>query len=171
VGARRASAGPKARPKGTGPARGERPLAPVHHRYEWLYVYGFFRPATGESFWLVLPTVNKELFSVALGEFAEWVGAGEDKRVLLAIDQAGWHTSKDVTLPEGIHLLRLASYSPELQPAERLWQLVDEPVANRHLEDLDELEGVLVSRCREMLGRPEIVRSRTRFHWWNEARG
>ena len=76
----------------------------MHHRYEWLYVYGFVRPATGESFWLVLPTVNKELFSVALREFAEWVGAGEDKRVLLAIDQAGWHTSKDVALPEGIHL-------------------------------------------------------------------
>jgi len=46
--------------------RGERPLAPVHHRYEWLYVYGFLRPKTGESFWLILPALNKELFSMAL---------------------------------------------------------------------------------------------------------
>jgi hypothetical protein len=51
----------------------------VHHRYEWLYVYGFVRPATGESFWLILPTVNKELFSAALSEFCEWVGAGAGK--------------------------------------------------------------------------------------------
>jgi hypothetical protein len=29
--------------------------------------------------------------------------------------------------------VKLASYSPELQPAQRLWQLVDEPVTNRRL--------------------------------------
>jgi hypothetical protein len=94
-----------------------------------------------ESFWLILSTLNKELFSMALWEFAKWVGAGRDKRVVLAIDQAGWHTtSKDVTLPEGLHLLLLlASHSPELMPAEKLWPLVEEPVANRRLEDLDEL--------------------------------
>jgi len=141
----------------------------VHHRYEWLYVYGFVRPATGESFWLILPKVNKELFSVALREFAEWAGASRKKRVLLAVDQAGWHTSEDEALPEGLHLLKLPTYSPELMPAERLWPLVDEPVANRRLEDLDELEGVLVGRCRELLGSTETVRSRTRFHWWAEA--
>ena len=106
--------------------RGERPLAPVHHRYEWLYVYGFVRPATGRTFWLILPTVNKELFSVALREFARWIRVGKDKRVVLAVDQAGWHTSKDVALPEGLHLLKLPTHSPELQPAERLWPLVDE---------------------------------------------
>lgn len=145
-------------------------MAPVHHRYEWLYVYGFVRPATGQTFWLILPKVNKELFSLALSEFAEWVGAGKDKkRVVLAVDRAGWHTSEDVVLPEGLHLLKLPSHSPELMPAERLWPLVDEPVANRRLEDLNELEGVLVERCRGILARPEAIRSRTRFHWWREA--
>ena len=148
--------------------RGERPLAPVHHRYEWLYVYGFVRPTTGESFWLILPRVDKELFSAALQEFAGWVGAGEHKRVVLAIDQAGWHTSRDVALPEGLHLLELPTYSPELQPAERLWPLLDEPVANRRFEDLDELEGVLVERCLVLAQRSETVRSHTRFHWWEE---
>ncbi len=75
---------------------------------------------------------------------------------------------KDVELPEGLHLLALPAHSPELQPAERLWPLVDEPVANRHFEDLDELEEVLVGRCRELLRRAEAVRSHTRFHWWSE---
>lgn len=56
-----------------------------------------------------------------------------------------------------------------MMPAERLWPLVDEPVANRRLEDLDELEGVLAERCREILGKQEAVRSRTRFHWCREA--
>ncbi|MBW4635498.1 MAG: transposase, partial [Iphinoe sp. HA4291-MV1] len=39
------------------------------------------------------------------------------------IDQAGWHTSNDLDLPEGIDLIYLPAYSPELQPAERLWPL------------------------------------------------
>ena len=144
-------------------------MAPVHHRYEWLYVYGFVRPETGRTFWLILPTVNKDLFSRALWEFAEWVGVGKEKRVVLAVDQAGWHTSEDVKLPEGLHLLKLPPRSPELQPAERLWPLVDEPVVNRHFEDLGEMEGVLVGRCRELLRSPESIRSHTRFHWWKEA--
>jgi hypothetical protein len=29
---------------------------------------------------------------------------------LLAIDQAGWHTSKDVTLGEGIHLVKVSTW-------------------------------------------------------------
>jgi transposase len=149
--------------------RGERPLAPVHHRYEWLYIYGFVRPTTGQTFWLILPTVNKELFWRALSEFAVHVGVGRDKRVVLAVDQAGWHTSKDVSVPEGLHLLKLPTYSPELQPAERLWPLVDEPVANRRFEDLEELEEVLLERCRDLLRRADLICSHTAFHWWEET--
>lgn len=40
-----------------------------------LHLYGFVRPESGEVFWLILPTVNVELFSMALNEFAKEVGA------------------------------------------------------------------------------------------------
>ena len=71
---------------------------------------------------MILPTVNKELFSMALRQFAQEVGAAEDKRILfLVVDQAAWHTSGEVALPEGIHLEFLPTGSPELQPAQRLW--------------------------------------------------
>lgn len=82
--------------------------------------------SSGRVFWLILPTVNAELFSLALEEFAREVGAGESKHVLLVVDKAGWHTGGEVRLPEGIHLEFLPSGSPELQPAERLWPLSNE---------------------------------------------
>ena len=41
---------------------------------------------------------------MALREFAREVGARKDKRILLVVDQAGWHTSGEVEVPEGIHL-------------------------------------------------------------------
>jgi DDE superfamily endonuclease len=84
--------------------------------------------------------VNTELFSMALKEFAEEVGAGRDKRVLLVVDKAGWHTGGEVEVPEGIHLEFLPSGSPELQPAERLWPLTNEALANRPFEEIEEME-------------------------------
>ena len=59
-----------------------------------------------------------------------------------------------LVLPEGIELVFLPAASPELQPAERLWALVDEPVANRAFPDLDALEAVLVERCRTLEADP-----------------
>ena len=49
---------------------GERPLVKVHQRYEWTYLYAFARPKTGEVCWLILPTVNAQVFSLALESFA-----------------------------------------------------------------------------------------------------
>ena len=82
------------------------------------------------------------------------------------VDQAGWHTSEKVEVPEGIHLITLPPYSPELQPAERLWTLTNESVANRSFETLEQLEEVLVHRCQMLLKQPEFIRGLTCFHWW-----
>jgi transposase len=112
-----------------------------------LPLYGFVRPSTGELHWLILPTLNVEVFSLALSHFAREVGGGEDKRVLLVLDQPGWHTGKEVEVPEGIELEFFPAHSPELQPAERLWPLANEAVANRPFESLGELEEALVERC------------------------
>lgn len=82
---------------------GERPPVRVHQRYEWTYLYAFAHPNSGEVHWLILPTVNAEVFSLALEHFAEEVGAGTRRRILLVLDQAGWHTAKNKPLgyPKG----------------------------------------------------------------------
>jgi hypothetical protein len=122
---------------------GKRPVARFKRGYKWTYLYGFVRPESGEVYWLILPTVNVELFSMALDEFAKEVGAGKDKHVLLVVDQAGWHIGKEVEIPEGIHLEFLPSGSPELQPAERLWPLTNEGVANGLFEEIEEIDKLI----------------------------
>ena len=69
--------------------------------------------------WLLLPTANEEIFTLALEHFAQTVGASPEKRIILVINQTGWHISQNVRIPEGIHLVFLPPYSPELQPQER----------------------------------------------------
>lgn len=64
----------------------------------------------------------------------------------------------------------LPPYSPELQPAEHLWPLVDEALANRVFTSIQELETALEARLRVLSERPEQIRSTTRFHWWPTVR-
>jgi transposase len=145
---------------------GEVPIASVNWRFEWLWLYSFVEPQSGQTYWWILPYVNTELFTRVLADFAQAFEVGEQKRILLVIDPAGWHISQKLKIPEGIHLLPLPSHSPELQSAERLWPIVNEPIANRSLESLDELEDVLIHRCQQILRQQALVHGFTQFHWW-----
>ncbi len=150
--------------------RGQRPIAWVRRRYQWLYVAGFVRPRTGQNWWALVPTVNSQVMSTVLTAFAEDEGIDAMHRAVLVLDGAGWHTSKRLVVPEGIDLVFLPPASPELQPAERLWPLVDEPVANRTFADLDELEAVLVRRCQVLARDRRRIKAHTRYHWWATER-
>ena len=106
---------------------------------------------------------------MALKEFAKEVGAGEEKRVLLVVDKAGWHTGGEVEIPEGINLEFVPSGSPELQPAERLWPLTNEAVANGIFEEIEEIEEALIERCVELRDQGESIRALTNYHWWPQV--
>ena len=92
--------------------RGQRPVAVGRHRYEWLYLYGFVHPATGEVVWFVCSTVDAGLLGAVLAAFAAAVGAGEGKLIVLVLDNAGWHVSGDLVVPPGIELAFLPPSPP-----------------------------------------------------------
>ena len=149
--------------------KGQRPIAVGRHRYEWLYLYGFVHPGTGEVVWFICSTVDAELLSAVLAAFAATVGAGEGKLVILVLDNAGWHISGDLVVPKGIELAFLPSYTPELQPAEHLWPLADEAVANKHFATLEDLDVALSERCCTLAAMPEVIKAATHFAWWPAA--
>lgn len=148
---------------------GQTPIATVKWNREWLWLYALVCPQTGETYWWILPRVNSEIFSRVLQDFAQHFGVGNEKRVILPLDQAGWHTSEQLRVPEGIHLVFLPAYSPELQPAERLWPLVNEPLANQAFESIDEVEELVYQRCRRLLQQQELIRGLTLYHWWPQV--
>lgn len=145
---------------------GQRPIAPGQHRFEWLYVYGFVHPSTGEVVWFLCNGVATVLLSAVLAAFAAAVGAGKDKLVILVLDNAGWHASDKLVVPDGVMLEFLPPYSPELQPAERLWPLTNEAVANQSFATLKELDEALGERCRTLAAMPETIKSHTSYGWW-----
>jgi transposase len=143
---------------------GQRPIAFGHHRYEWLQVVAFVQPTSGETVWYLCSGLSKPFFAELLAAFARQTGAGRKRHVILVLDNAGWHGPEGLPVPDGISLVFLPPYSPELQPAERLWPLVDEPIANRHFATLADLEAVVAERCRRLGA--ETIRPHTDFHWW-----
>jgi hypothetical protein len=145
---------------------GERPLAPVQHRYQWRYLVGCVHPASGRTVWHLASGVSTALFSAELAAFAQAMGAGPRKQIVLVLDRAGWQGSPKLRVPEHVHLLFLPAHSPELNPAEHLWSLSDTALVNRHFATLDELEDAQAARCVALMDRRDLVRSTTSFHWW-----
>jgi hypothetical protein len=92
--------------------KGQRPIAPVRRKYAWLSVYGFIRPSTGQNWWCLLPTVTIPAMKLALAAFARDEGIDATHRVILVVDQAGWHTSPQLTLPDGIDVVLLPAAFP-----------------------------------------------------------
>jgi hypothetical protein len=96
--------------------RGRRPVIRVQQRYEWLYLYGFVHPESGESQWLLLGSREHRGFQHCPCPLCtrgwRWSRSAHHPG---GKTLAGWHESGEVSIPKGIHLVFLPPYSPELQ--------------------------------------------------------
>ena len=89
-----------------------------------------------------------------------------DEFVLMIMDQAGWHLAGDLVVPVNLRLLFLPPYSPELNPAEHLWDALREDCfANHVFTDLDAVECVLTKGLQTLEADSERVQSMTGFCW------
>ncbi|WP_279604341.1 IS630 family transposase [Methylobacterium sp. J-070] len=110
--------------------RGTRPSAPKDQRTASAYIFGAICPARGAGAGLVMPRCTTEAMSLHLEEIASAVAPGA--HAVLLLDQAGWHTTRNLVVPANITLLPLPARSPELNPVENLWQFVrDNWLGNR----------------------------------------
>jgi len=145
--------------------RGRRPTSNGQSRFESLYVFGFAHPATGRNRTLILPRANTEAMGQALAEFGRWADPDGRKVLVLIVDNAGWHVAGKLAVPPNVALAHLPPCTPELQPAEPLWPLVRESLANKTFPTLAALEEPLGRRCRWLADHPATVKGAVGFHW------
>ena len=87
-------------------------------------------------------------------------------RIVMVLDGAGWHQSQSLKLAENLRLLKLPPYSPELNPAEHLWdELREKSFHNRVFESIDALELHLADSLRDMELDQQRVRSIVAWPW------
>lgn len=100
-------------------AKGVKPVAPFLHRFDNLYLFGAFSPITGCAHLLEMPHCNATTFQYFLNYIAVQ-NAAEFK--ILILDNGAFHHAKKLNIPPNIALLFLPAYSPELNPAEKMWR-------------------------------------------------
>jgi transposase len=98
---------------------GVRPLMPRRIEREYGYAYAAVAPHDGALVSLVLPEVNAGLMSLFLAEVGRRY---PHEFVLMVLDGAGWHKAGDLVVPAQRRLEWLPARSPELNPAEHLWE-------------------------------------------------
>jgi transposase len=136
--------------------RGSRPTAVRQTRYEWVYLYAAVEPASGASVALQAPNIDTGTMNQFLKMLAKELKPSE--HAVLIMDQAGWHKSKKLQVPENIWILFLPPYSPELNPVERLWAyLRSHYLANRVYDDYQHLLDAGAEAWQQLT--PELLRS------------
>lgn len=140
-----------------------RPPWIVADRYAWRWLYAAVEPSSGQSFFLLLPRVDTSCLQVFLDAFGQQI-AGE--RVGLVWDGSGAHQSTKLRWPEGLVPLALPPYSPELNPAERIFAHLRAKLANRIFADLSELEDAVSRNLQGFWSEPAVLRRLTGYGWW-----
>ena len=142
------------------------PLRPVvAHGYEreFVYVYGAVSPREGELDWMICPKMN----TVRMGEFlAQIHRAHPNEFIIMVVDGASSHASKELVVPENIRLLRLPPYAPELNPQEHLWdELREKEFPNRVFSELASVTNQLEQGLPRLASDTQRVRSLTAWPW------
>jgi transposase len=104
----------------------------------WTYIFGAICPKKGKGAGLVLPYCDTGAMQEHLAEISQAVDPGA--HAVLILDQAGWHVTPKLKVPENITLMFLPPRSPELNPVENVWLFMrDNWLSNRVFRDYDDI--------------------------------
>ena len=130
---------------------------------EYTYAYAAICPFDGTTVSLVLPYANNAAMSIFLAEVSQ---RQPDKTIIMFMDKAGWHRANELKIPHNIRILWLPSYSPELNPAEHLWdELREKWFHNITFDSIRAVEDRLVDALLYLENNKLLVRSMTGFDW------
>jgi len=145
------------RPRGGFAPPGVRPTAPSQLVREFVPVFAAVAPQTGELFCLILPTANTAMTSMFLAYVSQSLS---EYFIVMQLDQAGWHHSRTLQVPENIRLIAQPAHSPEVNPVEHLWdELREKYLHNWAFSSLDLLEERLCQGLNAITADTALVRS------------
>jgi DDE superfamily endonuclease len=121
-------------------------------------------PGTDNAFALVLPHANTAAMQVFLHRFSETLAG--DEHAAMVLDQAGWHGSKALAVPANITLVPLPSYSPELNPVERVWLYLKERfLSHRLLADYEAIVDAACNAWNRLVAQAGRIKSLCSYPW------
>jgi len=145
-------------------ARGVRPVISYQHKFESTYLYGSYSPIDGDSFVWEINGVDVNIFEAYLKELSKH---RPNEYKIVVIDNAGFHSTKNIEVPENIHLLNIPPYTPELNPCEQVWQYLKTRFKNQTFQNMKNLKSWLWEKSNAL--DTETIKSITSNHHYQNA--
>ena len=145
--------------------------APAPHRpvvnlalvREFRYEYAAVSPWDGGLDFMTAEKMNTENMSRFLSQVSE---AHKEEFIVMVVDGASSHKSKALEIPKNVSMVRLPPYSPELNPAEQIWNtLRRNHFANRVFDALDAATTQAEFGLAEMAANKLAIRQLTNWPW------
>ena len=143
---------------------GIRPIVNYQHKFANTYLWGSYSPITGDSFVWEINGVDTKIFEHYLFEFSK---KNPREYKIVVIDNAAFHSTKNISVPENIYLLRIPPYSPELNPCEQVWQYIKQRFKNKQFNTMEQLRKWLWDSVNNM--NQDIIKSITSNHHYLNA--
>ena len=135
---------------------GTRVVAPVNRRFKWGYVFGAIEVEGNGSEFLYADGLGKDMDAAFITQVSK---SAPDKIHVIVGDGAGFHHKEGQdhqdALPDNIRILTLPPYSPELNPIEKLWDIVKDVICTVNWKTLADLEDKMTEVLRNWWERPD----------------
>ena len=128
--------------------------------FQSTYLFGAFSPIDGTSFLLELPFCNTDSFQYFLDEFSI---QNPNELKVIVLDNGAFHKAKRLVVPKNIILIFLPPFSPELNPAEKMWAKFKRAFTNKLYKTLNDV-SLFISEQVQIL-KKEITKSICAFDY------
>lgn len=122
--------------------KGIKPVCHCQQKFQSTWLFGAFSPIDGSSHLFEFPECNSINFQVILDEIST---ATPEQFSIIVLDNGAFHKAKKLIIPENISLIFLPPYSPELNPAEKIWWKFKRSFSNKFFDSLGDLSSFIDS--------------------------
>jgi transposase len=140
-----------------------RPVVNLAMIREFRYEYAAVSPWDGCLDFMTADKMNTDNMSRFLSQAS---AAHQDEFIVMVLDGASSHKSKELKIPNNVSLILLPPYSPELNPAEQIWNLLRrDHFANRVFDSLDAATEQAERGLSMMAANKSATRQLTNWPW------
>lgn len=127
--------------------KGVKPLCRYGHKFDNVYLFGAFSPINGNHLLLELPYCNADTFQIFIQELSE---LDKEEFKIIVLDNGAFHHAQRLVIPENIALVFLPPYSPELNPAEKVWWTIKRTLKNKFFATMEDLSNEISVAAKQL---------------------
>lgn len=140
-----------------------RPVVNLAMIREFRYEYAAVSPWDGCLDFMTADKMNTDNMSRFLAQASQ---AHQNEFIVMVFDGASSHKSKELKIPNNVSLILLPPYSPELNPAEQIWNVLRrDHFANRVFDSLDAATEQAERGLSMMAANKSAIRQLTNWPW------